>query len=92
MRTYSVAGQRRVADYRRDRAVNVNTVPRDKLPAFVKLIDAAARRLGSTSAACRAMGIDDGVLHRWREGSIGMTTDTARRILAGWKKIKAGDA
>lgn len=92
MRTYSTAGQQRSANYRRERCVNPNVVPRDKLPAFVRLIDAAAARKGSIAEACRVMGIPDGAVHRWREGSMNMRVETGRRVLAGWKAIKEGRA
>lgn len=66
-----------------------NFIPKDKVSAFMKLIDAMAARLGCHERACKYIGLSSGHVHRIRAGVTELTEPTAHKIMAGYKRFKA---
>lgn len=67
---------------------DTNTVPRDKLPAFVKLMDALADRHGSRIKALRAAGVNSGQWYAIAAGRQNLTVTLAKKILTTYKACK----
>lgn len=67
---------------------DINRVPADKVPAFLRLIELMTLEMGSERAACRRIGINSGQVDQLRKGDQALTETTARKILAGWRLHK----
>ena len=65
-----------------------DTVPKDKWPAFIKLVSVMTSELGTEEAACRFCGLDSGHYSLIRRGRQVLSTTVAKKILAGYKKFK----
>lgn len=66
-----------------------DAIPKDKVPAFVKLLEATATRLGSMTAVGDRFGFSTAGWTRWKDGTRTMTPEVARRILNAHKVVKA---
>ena len=66
------------------------TPPKNTWQSFMRLFDAMEKSLGITKA-CKVCGVEGANIRGIRDGRIGLTDTTARKILAGYKKFKAGE-
>lgn len=66
-----------------------DSIPKEKVAAFVKLIDAMSVRLGSVEAACRYADVHSGHIYNARQGQTGMSIGIAKKILDAHKRLKA---
>ena len=67
---------------------DINTVAKDKVPAFMRLLDAMAERLGSLTAAYAKAGVHPGYMHHVRNGTNNLSVTMAQKILAAHKEVK----
>ena len=65
----------------------VDYLPADKVPAFLKLVDAVKARTGGIDSAARYIGIANATLAKARDGKI--SKSIGKKILAAYNKIKS---
>ena len=68
--------------------LDTNSVPKDKIPAFMRLVEGLREKLGSYEATAREVGINSGHLAAIRLGRQGLSSTYARKILAAHKRLK----
>lgn len=68
-----------------------STVHKDKVPAFLKLLDGVANKFGSMNKACKYVGISMPSIISVRNGTNNLSYDVARKILAAHKKLKESE-
>lgn len=67
------------------------TPPKHTWPSFIKLVDAMEEAIGLRKA-CALCGIQHANFSRIKSGHADLTNATAKKILAGYKKFKAGES
>lgn len=67
---------------------DTNCVPRDKVPAFAKLVDALAKKHGGIGKALRTIGVNPGQWHAITTGQQNLPVTLAKKILATYKACK----
>jgi len=65
----------------------INYVPSNKVPAFVKLFEALANRLGSEAKALKVSELSTSALYSMRQENV-LTDKQAHKLLSAYKKGK----
>lgn len=67
----------------------LNPIPKDKMPAFLKLMQALEVRFGCQEHAAKACGINSGRWHLYKTGAYeSMPNNIAKKILSTYKAGK----